>query len=69
MSWRGLGDRKGAFRLKIGLLGKIDVLKEWLSRKGAFGSAMGLLWKVNVMKGFLGRIQAVWIENGTFREN
>ena len=45
MSWRSLACRKGAFRLKIGLLEKVDVLKELLGRKGVFGSAMGLLWK------------------------
>ena len=68
MSWRGLGCRKGAFQLKIGLLGKIDVLKELLSRIRASGWTMGFLWKIDVSKEFLGRIQAVWVKNGAFRE-
>ena len=66
MSWKGLGCRKGAFQLKIWLLGKTDVLKEWLGRKGAFGSAIEFLWKTDVLKGFLGRIETVWVENGSF---
>ena len=44
--------RKRAFGSKIGLLGKIDVLKGLLGRKGAFGSKMELLGKIDFLEGF-----------------
>ena len=41
----------GGIGSKIGLLGKIDVLKGLLGRKGAFGSKMELLGKTDFLEG------------------
>ena len=40
------------FGSKMGLLGKIDVLKRLSGRKGVFGFKMRLLGKNDVLKGF-----------------
>ena len=51
------------FGPKIGLLGKIDVLKGLLGRKGAFGSKMELLGKIDFLQGFLCK-KYIWVKNG-----
>ena len=55
------------FGSKLGLLGKIDILKGLLGRKGAFGSKMELLGKIDFWRDFCVK-KYIWVKNGAFRE-